>query len=385
MRVAVEPELWRWSLERSGRPVENLVGRFPRLPAWQAGAAEPTLKQLEDFARATRTPIGYFFLPAPPVERLPIPDFRRVAGDHPPRPSPDLLETLYLCQERQEWYRDFARATREPQRDFVGSLTVEADIVATATSLRARLGMTLDERSRCKTWEDALRLLIAQAETAGVLVMTSGIVGSNTHRVLDPEEFRGFALADDLAPLVFVNGADTKSAQMFTLAHELVHLWLGQSALSDATISPEPRHQVERFCNEVAAEFLVSMDLFRREARLETRAGAALATELQRLARIFKVSTLVILRRFHDAGGLTREAFWLCYREELDRLREIVRARKKGGGDYYRTLPTRVSHRLTRALVESTLEGRTSFTEAFRLLGMRKLESPLLSATTVRP
>jgi hypothetical protein len=120
---------------------------------------------------------------------------------------------------------------------------------------------------------------------------------------------------------------------------------------------------------------LVPMDLFRREARLEAHAGAALASELQRLARIFKVSTLVVLRRFHDAGGLTREAFWLCYREELDRLREIVRARKKGGGDYYRTLPTRVSHRLTRALVESTLEGRTSFTEAFRLLGMRKMQT----------
>ncbi len=366
-RVAVKPELLRWAWERSGRGTE-ITGRFPKLGAWERGELQPTLKQLEQFAKATYTPVGYLFLREPPVERVPIPDFRTTAGTSTARPSADLLDTIYLCQQRQEWYRDFARMMGEVPSALVGSARVADDVVATAAAMRRALGFDLDERRQLPTWTEALRRFIEQADGAGFLVMVSGVVGSNNRRKLDPEEFRGFALADALAPLVFVNGADTKAAQMFTLAHELAHLWLGQTAVSDAQASEVPRHDVESWCNRVAAEFLAPLT----SLRATYDPNAALAAEVDRLARRFKVSTLVTLRRIHDAGGLTRQQFWDAYRDELERLRALPRT---SGGDFYLTLGARAGKTFARALVVSTLEGRTSFTEAFRLLGFKKMST----------
>ena len=210
--------------------------------------------------------------------------------------------------------------------------------------------------------------LTGQADAAGVLVMVSGVVGSNNRRRLDPDEFRGFALADKLAPLVFINGADSKSAQMFTLAHELAHIWLGRSALSDVGPASSPTNDVEIWCNRVAAEMLVPLAALRQA--YDRR--AVLSEEANRLARVFKVSTLVVMRRIHDAGGLTREELWQAYEAELTLLHAI---KKEGGGDFYLTQAVRVSKRFARALIRSTFEGQTSFTEAFRMLGLKKMST----------
>ena len=365
-RVAVQPDLLRWARERSGYSVDALVGRFPKLEQWELGDARPTLKQLEAFARATHTPVGFLFLAEPPEEHVPIPDFRTIADLGVGRPSPDFLDTLYLCQHRQDWYRDFARSVHEPALEFVGSAQPDDDVSEVAANMRHALGLDLEERRGLTTWTDALRRFIAQADALGVLVMVSGVVGSNNRRRLDPQEFRGFALVDSVAPLVFVNGADTKAAQMFTLAHELAHVWLGQSAVSDTDARAAPEQEIERWCNRVAAELLVPQAVLRDEFD----GHADLQLEVDRLARRFKVSTLVILRRIHDAGQLTRQELWTAYDAELDRLRAVPRG---SGGDFYLTLGARVSKRFARAIVASTLEGRTSFIEAFRMLGVKKL------------
>src|SRR5687768_18610267 len=120
--------------------------------------------------------------------------------------------------------------------------------------MRQALNFDVEERRQLPTWTDARRRFIELADEMGIMVMCSGVVLNNNTRRLDPDEFRGFALADDLAPLVFINGSDTKAAQMFTLAHELAHIWLGQSAVSDAQASQFSDNAVERWCNQVAAE-----------------------------------------------------------------------------------------------------------------------------------
>jgi Zn-dependent peptidase ImmA (M78 family) len=233
--------------------------------------------------------------------------------------------------------------------------------------MRQALALSVEDRQRVPTWTDALRQLAAKAEDAGVLVMASSILGSNSHRKLDVEEFRGFALADDLAPLVFINAADSKAAQMFTLAHELAHLWLGESGVSDPVAGQPPAQRVERWCNAVAAEFLVPLAALRSEHE----ADAPIGDEIQRLARIFKVSTLVALRRLFDARFIDEATLWQGYRDELARIRALDRG-GTGGGDFYRTLGARTGRRFARAVLSSTLEGQTLFQDAFRMLGVRK-------------
>ena len=364
VRVEVNPERLRWARNRARLDADHLTHKFPRYPEWEAGTLKPTLKQLEAVAKTTHAPVGAFFMSAPWNEPSPIPDFR-VLGNRPiSRPSVDLLETVYLCQQRQDWYRDFARLERIDPPALVRIATTESDVEAIARTMREALGFDVDQRSRLFTWEDALRLFIAQTDACGVLVMVNGIVGNNTSRRLDPKEFRGFALADDLAPLVFVNGADTKAAQMFTLAHELAHICLGESALSDIEAVVRPSHSVERWCDRVAAELLVPGAMLANQFR----ADADLPVEVNRLARHFKVSTLVVLRRVFDLGALDREAFESAYRDELDHLATV----SQGGGNFHPTLRQRVGRRFGKALVDSTLAGRISFTESFRLLGIKK-------------
>ncbi|MGH8479530.1 MAG: ImmA/IrrE family metallo-endopeptidase [Gammaproteobacteria bacterium] len=363
-RVAVRPQLLRWARERSGRSVEDLSGKFPKLAAWESGEARPTLKQLESFARATYVAVGYLFLREPPQESVPIPDLRTPGNRHVGHASPDLLDTIYLCQRRQAWYRDWARSVGEEPREFVGAARLDAPVEGTATVMRRALNFDLAARRDCPSWTEALRQFIAQAEELGVLVMVSGVVGSNNHRQLDPEEFRGFALTDGLAPLVFINGADTKAAQMFTLAHELAHVWLGESALTDIAPTSTPTQRTESWCNRVAAELLVPLAVLREELGRDD----ALAQVLP-LARRFKVSTLVTLRRLLDARRLPRDAFDTAYKQELARLRTHPRA---SGGDFYLTQAVRLSRRFARALVASTLEGHTLYRDAFRMLGIAK-------------
>ncbi len=365
--IAASVPVLRWAAQRARLDDDALAARFHKWPLWLSGEAEPTLKQLENFARLTHTAIGYFFLPQPPALELPVPDFRTLRDEALTEPSSDLLDTLYLCQQRQDWYRDHARMHGLPALPFVGSANLQEAPQAVAQRLRETLGLSTEARRQLPTWTDALRQLIAAAEDTGVMVMASSVVGSNSHRKLDVGEFRGFALADSLAPLIFLNGADSKAAQMFTLAHELAHVWLGATGVSDTQAGQVPEQQTERWCNQVAAELLMPLE----ELRAAHQRNAPIPDEIQRLAREFKVSTLVALRRLFDAGTINQTALWQFYREEQERLRTL-KERSSSGGDFYRSLGARASKRFARAIVSSTLEGLTSFPEAFRMLGMRK-------------
>ena len=370
IRTTINPHLLRWARERAGLAQEDLAGKFKKLDKWEAGKAEPTLKQIEAFADAVRVPVGYMFLSEPPKESLPIPDFRTLSGRTVNHPSPDLIDTIHACQERQSWYREFARVSQQPKREFVGSATHDMPPKNIAARMRSALDFEAGDRNECSSWTDALRLFMKKADEAGVLVMVSGVAAGNNHRRLNPSEFRGFALSDQFAPLVFINGSDTKAAQIFTLAHELAHIWLGSSALSDTGAKPEESlPPKEEWCNKVAAEFLVPLDILRTALDHEE----SLPDAISRLARTFKVSTLVVLRRLLDAEWISRADFEPYWDHEVAQFQ--ASDQNIGGGNFYRLTLSRAGHRFVRALVVSTLEGQTLYRDAFRMLGIKKVET----------
>jgi Zn-dependent peptidase ImmA (M78 family) len=358
-----------WAIARSRLDPAELGEKVPQLTNWLSGDRSPTFRQLEAFANRTRTPIGLLMLNEPPVDELPIPDFRTIGNEAIEEPSADLLDTIALCELRQEWYRQYQIDGGHEPLAFVGSASLDTPVRRIAREMTVALNFAIPERG--SSWSAALTNLIDSAETFGVLVMVSGVVGSNTSRPLDPDEFRGFALADPFAPVAFVNGRDTKAAQIFTLAHELAHLWLGTSGVSDPNLAlaVDDEHEVdpvERWCNGVAAEFLAPAQL----VRLGYDDQLELTVNLERLAREFKVSTLVVLRRLFELDYMSRRVYWREFEAERARVLELV-GEGSSGGNFYNTTPRRVSKLFARALIASTLEGRTTYSTANRLLGFR--------------
>jgi len=364
--VAVKPELIRWAIGRSGLTKDDL-GKFS-FEKWEKGEKQPTLRQLEAFARQTMTPLGYLFLSAPPEETLPIPDFRTM-GDAPVRhPSPNLIETVQTMQRRQAWMRDYLIEQGHLGLPFIGSLKQQPwDVETGAERIRETLELTENWASGCSTWEDALLALRKAAEDAGVLVSASGVVGLSNRRKLDPEEFRGFVLCDDYAPLIFVNSADTKSAQMFTMAHELAHLWLGRGGLFNLVRLQPYDDEGEKYCNRVAAEFLIP----RKKLAARWPEVRDAENRYQTIARWFKVSPLVAARRVLDLKLITKTAFFLFYNQQQDEWQQQkAQDKKRKGGDFYRTLYVRLGHRFTHAVVCAAREGRLSYREAYQLTGL---------------
>ena len=364
--VNVNTKVLKWACDRADP--NRIRVQYPRLDDWISNKKKPTLKQLERYSRSTHTPIGYFFLDNPPSIEIPIPDYRTIANKKMKYPSPDLLETIFICQQRQEWFRDHVKRIGLQRVYLVGSGELNDDVTMSAMNMRDELGINDDIRSKYTSWTDALRDLIDRVESAGILVMINGVVGTNNHRKLDPDEFRGFALVDDLAPLIFINGSDTKAAQIFTLTHELAHIWIGKAGISDTILGRDPNGDVEDWCNRCAAEFLVPEVALREMFD----PGDHIPDEVDGLARTFKVSSIVILRRLLDLDLIESDEYWELFNDHISRFKVSGTGQ---GGNFYNTMSIRVGKRFGRAIVANTLEGQTLYKDAFRLLGFSKLST----------
>lgn len=364
-RVFVKPKLIRWARERSGLTLDVLLKHFPKFEQWEREELRPTLRQLENLAKKTLTPLGYFFLPEPPEDKLPIPDFRTVRDNSLKRPSPNLLETVQTMQRRQGWMREYLIEQGEMPLSFVSSVTMADHPNEVAAKIREVLDLPVDWARHIASWAEALRTLRFVMEKAGILPVFNGVVGNNVYRKLDVNEFRGFILCDEYAPLIFINSADVKAAQMFTVVHELAHLWLGRDGVFNLRDLQPADNDVEKFCNIVAAEFLVpekELIAYWTKAKQEEE-------PFQYLARHFKVSPLVAARRALDLGFLSKSAFFDFYNNYMEDSRRKAAAHV-GGGDFYANLDMRLGRRFTETVVRATAEGRLLYRDAYQLTGL---------------
>jgi Zn-dependent peptidase ImmA (M78 family) len=320
---------------------------------------------LELLAKRTLTPLGFFFLEEPPEERFPIPYFRTLGDETSYSHTPELLETIHTMQQRQDWLREFLVDQGQEALTFVRSARPDEPPASVGQQIRESLHLDLGWAAQQPSWTEASRVLREAMENAGILVVVNSVVGNNTHRKLDTDEFRGFVMMDDVAPLVFVNGADFRAPQMFTLAHELAHVFFGSSAAFDLREMSPASDPMEQACNRIAAEFLVPEQQIRRiwpSIRSSTE-------RFQLLAREFKVSELVTARRSLDLGLIAKKEFLKFYYDYLNDERRKS-ARRKDGGDFYATQNLRVGKRFASAVIRAAKESKILYSEAYRLTGL---------------
>lgn len=370
VRVEVSPDVLGWALDRARDP-DAITRSMPNVLEWLSGDSQPTVKQLAKFAARTGTPFGYLLLQRPPNLTLPVPDFREgFGGSALGDPSPDLLAVVHQSIRRQDWYRDYAIENGLPEVEVVGSAEGMSPVEA-AADMRAALGYEVAQRRG--NWNDQRKYLLHAFEDLGGLTVATSMVENNTHRLLDPDEFRGFALVDRLAPLVFVNTRQTINGQIFTLAHEFAHIWRGVGGVSLEDLRWRPQSGVERWCNDVASEFLVpSIDL---RARFANVANIALVDQLERLAQTYRCGTLVVLQAINRNELRDFEDYGATYDAEVARLKQLAadRGESDGSGQFLYNQPYRIGERLSRALIDDALGGRTSLSEAVRLMSLKSL------------
>ena len=363
MEALINPEILRWARSRArisaGTLAKSIGTAEDNVLAWEDGAKRPSFNQAMNYAHHTHIPFGYLYLTKPPVEDLPLPDLRTVNGREPSY-SLALRDTIRWAMERQDWYRSWLTSQGYEKNEVVGILSINDGIPAVVISMREKLG--IPEMPKRGTFDDYFSKLVQSIESIGILVMRNSIVNNNTSRPLSIDEFRGFAMSDALAPVIFVNTADCPEARLFTLIHELSHIWIGKSGVSDA--EPQTHNREEIFCNAVAAELLAP----EREFRIAWKHFEDWKDNLPFITRTFHVSEWVIARRALTLGFINQAV----YSNFIGGKIAAHKARNKDGAPPYSRLQTaRISKALAKAVASEALSGRMLFRDASRLIGIK--------------
>lgn len=351
------------------RPESLPEAVWKNLMQWHNKEKTPTFNQVEAASKATGIPLGYFFLQTPPQENLSLVDYRTVDSAELTNPSRELLDTIHDMELVQDWMHNELIANGFPELAFVGTLKNERDPIIFAAEIRKILNIADDWFRASKSAEDSFKILRNAMSAAGMIVMTSGIIGNNTHRTLNINEFRGFALMDAFAPLIFINANDSDNGRLFSLLHEFAHICLGENSLfNDRYTSGKGAKGKEALCNAAAAEILIPQAVFVESWHVAIK-EADMEEVIGQLAKDFKCGRTVIARRALDNGFIDYPLYEKIARLAIEIYNKWRRSQKEkgGGGQFYSTLRTRIDPRFLKMLTSSVATGRTLYTDAYRL------------------
>ncbi|SEK90176.1 Zn-dependent peptidase ImmA, M78 family [Ruminococcus sp. YRD2003] len=368
-KIEVSTRILDWIIRSI--PLESIPDKvLSSIQKWRSGDSQPTFNQLEKVSKALGIPFGYFFLQTPPNEDLSIVEYRTIDSIALEKPSRNLIDTLHDMEQIQDWTYNYLLSIESDKLKFVGALKNQTNSIEIAKYIRQLLGIQDDWFKSAKTADESFSLLRNAMSNAGVIVMMSGIVENNTHRSLQIDEFRAFALVNEYAPLIFINSNDSINGKVFSLIHEFVHICIGENSLfNDRYSTGQKVDKTEVICNAVAAEILVPIDQFTKEWFSESD-DVDETMRISSLAKEFKCGDTVIARRALDKKLITHEQYEFISKEAVKRYKEYMqrkKERKEGGGDFYRTVASRIDKRFLRMLLSSVQEGTTMYTDAFRL------------------
>lgn len=334
---------------------------------WKSHKAEPTYTQLSKFSRHTHIPFGYLFMKDAPKEDLSLVEHRTINSIEFENPSREFMDTYHVMKSIQAWMEDYLESVGAPILAFVGKFNKDHSVSKISAYIREMLDLSPTDtiRANNRKYFNQLRQKISDL---GVIVMLNGVVGNNTSRPLDIDEFRGFALLNDRAPLIFINSKDSDTGKTFTLLHELAHILLGQDNLYNDCGSSTGVSKAETLANAVAAEVILPDAVF-VDAWYEQAKNKSIDNIITQMAGDFGCSRIMLARKAVDSGFITKNDYIRIAGLSLAADQQSKSGKAKGGGNYYSNLNAKLDSNFIGALNDSVESGHTSYTEAFRLTG----------------
>ena len=382
-RAPINSRILKWAREEARLSLEEAASRAglqnlkprgafkgtnapERLERWEGGSESPTFAQLEKMAKAYRRPVLTFFLANPPFSETKIADFRTIGDALVGRTdSPEFAAFIRHAESFQRQVKDLLKEERKGVLSFIGSVRFDTPIKEVVASIRQVIRFSIQDQRKTKTSENLFSLIRNRAEEVGILVLLEGNLGSH-HSAISTDQFRGLAISDPVAPMVVINPNDPKVARIFSLIHELSHLWLGETGVSneDALAVSRTNQRInEAFCNKVAAEFLVPEDELRNEWQFRQ---PNLYDSIANISHMFRVSRIVVARRLLNLGMIDEKFYWTFYKQikvqwqaDKERLQEA-----EGGPGYAMRVQNRLGKRLIKTIIEAAQAGKLSFLNA---------------------
>lgn len=364
-RIQIKKDILYWALQESQKEDEEIINKFPKIAEWMKGEQNPTFKQLECFADFLKIPFGYLFLETPPRTDIMEVEFRTIKNKHP-FISKNLKDTITAMDIKRNWMSDYRKELGWGKLAIIENYKQQQKNVIKddASIAKHLLGLKDNWYEKTKNHGEAYNLLKEKMETNGIIVMQNGVVGNNTRRKLDIEEFRAFMLYDDIAPIIFINNNDSISGKIFSLVHEYIHILF---ELEDVLLEEDILIQKENegYINQMTGEFLMPADYI----RLNWSKTENIYEQINQLSIMFKVSETALAIKLQELKLISKSILEFVIDEGIKNFEKGTVRTDTGGGDFYNTFNTRISPTFTKAVIRSTEAGDTSYGYAFRLLG----------------